>query len=164
MALKLRVLIFLSLAFSLQGCGGKDDADVEASIVRDFISTPSAAVEKYKKIWAGYHGDGVSDERFVIASELMDHDPARYNEYYGYVKKNLKKENGEYRLAAIRALRNAKGIESLGLLFDAYGSGQDMAAKTASDVIKLRYQKVKGVAGLDAEKGFIEERINKLRN
>ena len=163
MTLKLNGLILLSLLFLLQACGGKDSARVEASIVRDFISTPSAAVEKYKNIWAGYRSDDISYERFVIASELMDHDPVEYEEYYNYVKRNLKKENGEYRLRAIRALRKAKGIESLGFLFEAYGSGQDMAARAAADVIKIRYQKVKGVAELHVEKDFIEERNNGLR-
>lgn len=162
MFFKLTLLIFLSLVF-LQGCGDKDGANVEASIIQDFMSMPNAAVEKYKRIWSGYRSDDISNERFVIASELMGHDPVRYEEYYGYVKRNLKKESGEYRLPAIRALRNAKGVESLGLLFEAYGSGQDATARTAVDVIKIRYQKTKDVAGLRAEKDFIESRVGELR-
>lgn len=163
MVLRCIKIIIPACFLLLSACSQQEAANFEATVMGEFALNHEVAARKYRRIWIGYRGNENLDARMVVASELMGYDEGNYYDYFYYVKNNIRKTNGDYRLSAIRALRNAKGIESLNLLFDAYQSGQDAAARTAADVIKIRYRKAKGVYELRSESELIEKRVNALR-
>jgi hypothetical protein len=152
--------IVFSACLLLTGCLG---ADADARVLEAFGSNPQAAVLKYREVWNAYDLANVSDERMLIASEMMAWDTNRYEDYYRFVIAHVRKEDGAYRSSALRALRNARGVESLGILFDAYESGQRTAANEALFSIRNRYEYAKGLEELKDERRYIEKRVEKLQ-
>jgi hypothetical protein len=153
--------IVLSAGLLLTGCLG---ADADARVLEEFGSDPQAAVLKYREVWNAYDLANVSDDRMLIASEMMAWDTNRYEDYYRFVIAHVRREDGAYRSSALRALRNARGVESLGILFDAYESGTAAAANEALFSIQNRYEYAKGLEEMKDERIYIEKRAEQLRH
>ncbi|BCT93669.1 hypothetical protein LYSHEL_26960 [Lysobacter helvus] len=126
-------------------------------VYQDFSADPGAAVQKYREVWSAYQPEDISDDRMFIASEMMRHDLDRREDYYRFIVAHVRKEGGAYRTSALRALAYATGTESLEILFEAYESREDMAAREALQSIKLRYEYAKAV-GDSNEMAFVKKR------
>jgi hypothetical protein len=161
--MRIHTLVLLACC-ALVGCGfDTGEYAFELQAFREFSANPKPSVRKYREVWKAYPASDVSDQRFFVATELMAFDPDNYQIYYRFVVEHLRGEDGRYRPYAVRALRNARGVESLALLFEAYDSRQDMAVFEALHCIKTRYEATKGVASLRGERQFIEKRVAAMR-
>jgi hypothetical protein len=145
------------------GCGDYGNANRsatnEAGIIREFAQGPDAATDKYRERLS----DGVvSAENMVIASELMEADPVRYDSYYRYVLRGLDSRDDRVVSAAIRALRNSKGPESVHLLFRLYGSGHSQHSRIAADSIRYRYVTASHAADGGDEASGIESEASRV--
>lgn len=152
----------LAVSFLVSGCGDYGNAgrsaENEARVIREFAQSPGAAAEKYR---ARLSGDVVSAENMVVASELMENDPARYDAYYHYVLRGLDSRDDRVVSAAIRALRNSKGAESMRLLFELYGSGHSEHSDIAADSIRYRYATARHASNGENEVSTIETEASK---
>ncbi len=93
----------------------------------------------------------------VIASELMAADSINYDTYYQYVVRGTTDKDQHIVTAAIRALRNANGAQSIKLLFQFYESKNGALAHAAEDVIRYRYVTASNSSGLEDEASLIKQ-------
>lgn len=152
----------LAASFLVTGCGDYEyagrSAESEARVIREFAQNPGAATDKYR---GRLSGGAVSAENMVVASELMENDPARYDAYYRYVLRGLDSRDNRVVSAAIRALRSSKGADSVRLLFDLYGSGHSEHSDIAADSIRYRYATARHASNGEDEVSAMEAEASK---
>lgn len=130
-----------------------------------FVEEGAAAIERYKLIWskkndAATKGDVI--EMLAIAGLLLEHDRARYGEYYRYINEHLKSNDTEILGSALAALCDAVGAESIEVLVDAASGNRPRVAAEALAALEYRLRTSRADAALAADLRLINLRSEKL--
>jgi len=168
----MRGAIWFSLLVTISICGTgcrqeSQDAqgyENEQVIAKDFYTNQLEARKKYREVWRVKAKGERNPALVAIAGEMLVADPFNYREYYKYIMQNINASDEKIAAAAVRALQNANGIDSIRELFALARSDNEVIAHTAVAAIKYRYEAAKNTSGREDELEYIKEQTSLMRD
>ena len=138
-------------------------------VMEDFTSDPASASIKYRNEWRQHssrnrsNDDKITTVRMLaIAGQLIGRDAQNYDEYYRYILDYLNSPDPEIESDAIGALSDAKGPESINLLFSRVSGRNEEAVWASAIVLDYRYQTSEGNPPLMEDAALIAKKARIL--
>lgn len=132
-------------------------------ILEDFSRDPSEAMAHYRQVWESsvisYESSVDPQARLAIASELLAHDPAHYDDYYQYIQSQLSSPDEAVAATAAHSLRNAQGKESMNTLIELLGDRRQVVSRDAAIALRYRFNTAMSGGSRNVDGAYIRERM-----